>query len=56
LKKNLINKELVQFFKNQGYTLTVFTINDKQFAKEIFSWGVDSIFTDELNKFKEFIN
>ena len=55
-EKNLINKELVQFFKNQGYAITVFTINDKQFAKEIFSWGVDSIFTDELNKFKEFIN
>ena len=55
-EKSVINKDLVKFFKNQDYTFTVFSVNNVDFAKEIFSWGVDSIFTDRPNIFKHFMS
>ena len=43
---NIINIEIVSFLKKQNLNVTAFTINREDLAKNIFSLGVDSIFTD----------
>src|SRR5260221_1631250 len=32
--------------KSAGYQLLVYTVNDVDFARRLFSWGVDAVFTD----------
>lgn len=46
LEINIINIEVVNFLKRQNLKVVVFTVNKKNLAKNIFSLGVDSIFTD----------
>ena len=46
LEINIINIEVVNFLKRQNLKVVVFPVNKKNLAKNIFSLGVDSIFTD----------
>ena len=46
LSINFLNNEMVKFFKKNNLIITVFSVNEINFAKNIFDWGVDSIFTD----------
>lgn len=39
-------RDVVQDIKSSGYTLNVWTVNDKDRANILFNWGVDGIFTD----------
>jgi glycerophosphoryl diester phosphodiesterase len=32
-----------------GFWLLCWTVNDQKIARELFSWGVDAIFTDRLD-------
>ncbi|NHA36127.1 glycerophosphoryl diester phosphodiesterase [Staphylococcus schleiferi] len=41
-----LTRELVSEIKNSGYTLNVWTVNDKDRANTLINWGVDGIFTD----------
>jgi len=41
-----VTPELVHDVHGQGYRLHVFTVNDPAKAKQLFSWGVDAVFTD----------
>ncbi|MGQ3889063.1 glycerophosphodiester phosphodiesterase [Legionella sp. CNM-1927-20] len=41
-----LNTYRVQAIKKQGYQLYVYTVNNKERAKELLSWGVDAIFSD----------
>lgn len=37
--------------KRSGYGLLCYTVNDKDIARRLLSWGVDAIFTDRLDLF-----
>jgi len=41
-----VTAQLVRDVHADGYRLHVFTINDPAKARELFSWGVDAVFTD----------
>ncbi len=43
----------VRSLKQKGYTVFAYTVNSTDRADELESWGVDGIFTDYPNKFKE---
>ncbi|MDN6067676.1 MAG: glycerophosphoryl diester phosphodiesterase, partial [Staphylococcus equorum] len=45
-----LTKEKVNHIITQGYTLNVWTVNDKGRANELFNWGVNGIFTDIANE------
>ena len=51
LEIDMIDSEIVEFFKKNNLIITVFTVNDEKIAKSIFSLGVDSIFTDRPDFF-----
>jgi len=37
--------------KSAGFALLCYTVNDADAARRLFSWGVDAIFTDRLDRF-----
>jgi len=41
-----LTEEWTRQIKQAGYHLLVYTVNSPDIAKKLFSWGVDSIFTD----------
>ncbi|GEP76931.1 glycerophosphodiester phosphodiesterase family protein [Staphylococcus carnosus] len=41
-----LTENLVKIIKSEGYTLNVYTVNEKDRANQLFRWGVDGIFTD----------
>ncbi len=46
--KGLLTRRLVQFLKSNGVPVAVWTVNDQPQARELFSWGVDSVITDRI--------
>jgi glycerophosphoryl diester phosphodiesterase len=38
----------VQEFKKRGFKISIYTVNDRDRADELFDWGVDSIISDRL--------
>ena len=42
-----LNREFVESIIDEGYGILAYTINNPMRAKELISWGVDSIVTDE---------
>ncbi len=44
----LLNRPLVEFLKDRGVPVAVWTVNDYRLAKELFSWGVDTVITDRI--------
>lgn len=51
---NNLTPELASEIKNEGYGLACYTVNDLTRAQELFSWGVDAIFTDRVDIMKQF--
>lgn len=48
-----VTRERVRDVHDQGYFLHVFTVNDVDLARELFTWGVDAVFTDHPDIFLE---
>jgi len=48
-----VTPELVRDVHGGGYRLHVYTVNDPAKAEELFSWGVDAVFTDRPDALKE---
>ncbi len=46
LNQNLLNPTLIQQLKAISSLLLAYTVNDPARAADLFSWGVDAIFTD----------
>lgn len=46
-----LTKAMVQTFKSKGYKINVYTVNSLDRANQLFSWGVDGIFTDVAQQF-----
>jgi glycerophosphoryl diester phosphodiesterase len=44
-----LTRDAAAFIKGAGYGLLTWTVNDANRARELFSWGVDAIFTDRLD-------
>ncbi len=44
-----VTKEFAREVKDLGYWLCCWTVSDPVRARELFSWGVDAIFTDRLD-------
>jgi len=42
----------VKSIKRLGYNIMVYTVNDADEAKQLFSWGVDGIFTNYFDRLK----
>jgi glycerophosphoryl diester phosphodiesterase len=38
----------VQEFKKRGFKISVYTVNERERADELFGWGVDSLISDRL--------
>ena len=53
IDSNIANKNNINFFKKNKLKVNVYTINNLKFAKKLFLFGVNSIFTDrpDLVKF-----
>jgi glycerophosphoryl diester phosphodiesterase len=47
-----LTQDLAMEIKQSGYGLACYTVNDLARAEELFSWGVDAIFTDRVDLFK----
>lgn len=41
-----LTEERVNYVKSKGLLLLAYTVNEPQRAKQLFSWGVDSVFSD----------
>lgn len=44
--EKIVNQDLIQKFKSTGRSVFCYTVNDKSRAKELFSWGVDAVYSD----------
>ncbi|ARJ52039.1 glycerophosphodiester phosphodiesterase family protein [Staphylococcus lutrae] len=49
-----ITRELVTEIKTSGYTLNMWTVNDKDRANMLINWGVDGLFTDNADQLTHF--
>lgn len=46
LNREIASRETIRFFKDNGFAVRVYTVNDVDEAKKLCVWGVDGIFTD----------
>ncbi len=46
----IVSQEKVKQIKSTGRLVLVYTVNDPKRAQELFSWGVDAVFTDVPDK------
>lgn len=46
----LLNAEKTQLIKKTDRIILAYTVNDKNVAQQLFSWGVDAVFTDDPGK------
>lgn len=46
-----VSREVVSYFKDRGFKVRVYTVNDLDLLKKYMEWGVDGIFTDRAEEF-----
>lgn len=51
INHNWLWSGFVRSMKHRGYTLFAYTVNSRERAEELESWGIDGIFTDRPDKF-----
>jgi glycerophosphoryl diester phosphodiesterase len=52
----LLDKNLVQQAKDQGLRVACYTCNDRAQAELLWAWGVDSVISDAVDVFADFIH
>ena len=50
LKHNVVTSEIVHRMHDAGYRIAVWTVNETAHADELFSWGVDAVITDAIDR------
>lgn len=50
LNREIASRETIRFFKDKGFAVRVYTVNDVEEAKTLRDWGVDGIFTDNAGE------
>lgn len=53
MNDELVDKESVNKLHKAGYSVNVYTVNDKTRAKKLFEIGINGIFTDDLDLFSD---
>ncbi|WP_125708945.1 glycerophosphodiester phosphodiesterase family protein [Companilactobacillus zhongbaensis] len=48
-----LTQEKIQMMKKYNYQINVWTVDDKQRAKQLLDWGVDGIFTNKADQMKD---
>jgi glycerophosphoryl diester phosphodiesterase len=48
-----LKREFVEDIIDEGYNILAYTINNPMIAKELLSWGVDGVFTDEPDTIRD---
>lgn len=43
-----VTRQIVESAHAEGYKISIWTVNDPMRARELFDWGCDAIFTDEI--------
>ena len=51
ISSELVDKEIIKIVKNEGYFVSVYTVNDKEQAQKLFKIGVNAVFSDRLEIF-----
>lgn len=46
VNRRILTPARVQMIKEAGYAVAAYTVNSRRLAKKLFSWGVDSVFSD----------
>lgn len=46
-----LSRDQVAMFRDAGYGVNVWTVNESPIANELFNWGATGIFTDEASRF-----
>jgi len=49
LNHKILTRESAKAIKDMGKTILCYTVNDPKRALELYSWGVDAVFTDNVN-------
>jgi glycerophosphoryl diester phosphodiesterase len=49
INHEILDPEKVKLIKSTGKFLLCYTVNTPERAQELFSWGVDAVFTDQVN-------
>jgi glycerophosphoryl diester phosphodiesterase len=52
INHKILTPEKILTIKSNGFEVFAYTVNDLSRAKELFSWGVDAIFSDYPDKFQ----
>lgn len=52
VNEKILTAKRVAAIKQAGYAVLSYTVNNKRRANTLFSWGVDGIFTDFIDKMK----
>ena len=47
-EEKITTREIVERVRDAGFFVNVYTVNDPARQKELFSWGVNGVFTDHL--------
>jgi len=50
VNQEILTREKAKKIKDMGYMLLSYTVNDPLRAKELYSWGVDAVFSDVPDK------
>ena len=50
VNEEIMTKEMANKIKKMGRILLCYTVNDPNRAKELFSWGVDAVFSDNPDR------
>ena len=56
IDNKIVTSEIINFFKKNNLFVSVYTINDINYANNLFSMGVDSIFTDRPDIFDIYLS
>jgi glycerophosphoryl diester phosphodiesterase len=51
IEEKQLTRAMITNFKDAGFKVNVWTVNDLARGNELFNWGVDGIFTDIAHKF-----
>ncbi len=51
LNRESIDLGVVSYFKEKGFKVRVYTVNDLDLLKKCLQWGVDGVFTDKAQEF-----
>ena len=56
MESRMVTPEIINFFKKNNLILSVYTVNNIDYANNLFSLGIDTIFTDRPDIFDIYLS